>query len=156
YYEAPPGEVMRAALPAGSGIAARSVFALTDAGRAARAGEGAAMLPRQRALLARIGARGMAATGLSPARERQLEGLCKSGLGELREQRDAARVRLKRERVARLATELTTARAVVARAPKRRAVIEMLASGAAIAVAALERQLPKARAAVRELARLGL
>ncbi|HEX8113543.1 MAG TPA: hypothetical protein VF516_37690, partial [Kofleriaceae bacterium] len=32
YYEAPPGEVIRAALPAGSGVAARSVFALTPAG----------------------------------------------------------------------------------------------------------------------------
>jgi primosomal protein N' (replication factor Y) len=35
YYEAPPGEVMRAALPAGSGVAARGVIAMTEAGRAA-------------------------------------------------------------------------------------------------------------------------
>ena len=34
YYEAPPGEVLRAALPAGSGVAARVVIALTEAGKA--------------------------------------------------------------------------------------------------------------------------
>ncbi|HEY1550906.1 MAG TPA: hypothetical protein VGG28_23915, partial [Kofleriaceae bacterium] len=37
YYEAPPGEVVRAALPAGSGVGARRVLALTEAGRAALA-----------------------------------------------------------------------------------------------------------------------
>src|SRR5690242_18889250 len=42
YYEAPPGEVMRAALPAGSGVAARRQLVLTDAGRAALDGQGAA------------------------------------------------------------------------------------------------------------------
>lgn len=156
YYEAPPGEVIRAALPAGSGVAARAVFALTDAGRAALAGEGGAMLPRQRALLAQVGVRGLPAAGLASARKRQLAEMCALGLVEQREQRDAARVRLRRERVARLAVEIEAARAAVARAPKRLAVIEMLASGAGIAVAALERQLPKARAAVRELAKLGL
>jgi primosomal protein N' (replication factor Y) (superfamily II helicase) len=156
YYEAPPGEVMRAALPAGSGVAARAVFALTDAGRAALAGEGAAMLPRQRALLAQVGTRGLPAAGLPPARKRQLAELCATGLVEQREQRDAARVRLKRERVARLAVEVDAARAAVARAPRRLAVIEMLASGAAISVASLERQLPKAKVAVRELAKQGL
>jgi primosomal protein N' (replication factor Y) (superfamily II helicase) len=156
YYEAPPGEVMRAALPAGSGVAARAVFALTDAGRAALAGEGGAMLPRQRALLAQVGARGLPAAGLAAARRRQLAELCAQGLVEQREQRDAARVRLKRERVARLAVEIDAARAAAARAPKRLAVIEMLASGAAISVSSLERQLPNAKVAVRELAKQGL
>jgi primosomal protein N' (replication factor Y) len=156
YYEAPPGEVMRAALPAGSGVAARAVFALTDAGRAVLAGEGAAMLPRQRAQLAQIGARGLPAAGLAPARKRVLAELCAQGLVEQREQRDAARARLKRERVARLTVEVDAARAAAARAPKRLAVVEMLASGAAISVASLERQLPKAKVAVRELAKQGL
>jgi primosomal protein N' (replication factor Y) len=156
YYEAPPGEVVRAALPAGSGVAARSVFALTDAGRAVLDGAGAAMLPRQRALLARVGPRGLPASGLGASVKQQLEQLRAQGLIEAREQREAARVRLKRERVARLVAAPDDARAAVARAPRRLAVVELLAGGATLAIAALERQLPKARAAVRELAKLGL
>jgi len=159
YYEAPPGEVIRAALPAGSGVAARSVFALTDAGRAVLDGQGAAMLPRQRALVERVGRlgpRGLPAGGLGASEKQQLAQLRAQGLVEQREQRDAARVRLKRERVAQLVGGVDAARARVAKAPKRLAVIELLASGAAITVASLERQLPKATVAVRELAKLGL
>jgi len=159
YYEAPPGEVIRAALPAGSGVAARSVFALTDAGRVVLDGRGAAMRPRQRALierLGRLGARELPATGLAASVKRELAQLCAQGLVEQREQRDAARVRLRRERVVQLVGDAGVARAAVARAPKRLAVVEFLAGGAAIAVASLEQQLPKARASVRELAKLGL
>ena len=54
YYEAPPGEVVSAALPAGSGVGARVVVALTDAGRAAVDGDGAALPAKQRALLAQL------------------------------------------------------------------------------------------------------
>jgi primosomal protein N' (replication factor Y) len=156
YYEAPPGEVIRAALPAGSGVAARAVFALTEAGRAVLEGRGAAMLPRQRALIERLGPRDLPATGLAAGLRQQLEQLIAQGLVEQREQRDAARVRLKRERVVQLAGDAGAARALVARAPKRLAVIELLASGAAIAMTAIERQLPRASASVRELAKLGL
>jgi len=159
YYEAPPGEVIRAALPAGSGVAARSVFALTAAGRAVLDGQGAAMLPRQRAVLERIGRHGdgeLPAAGLAAGDKRQLGQLVAQGLVEQREQRDAARARLKRERVAQLAGDAAAARAMVAKAPKRLAVIELLASGAAIPIATLERQLPKAKPAVRELVKLGL
>jgi primosomal protein N' (replication factor Y) len=194
YYEAPPGEVIRAALPAGSGVAARSVFALTRAGREVLDGNGSAMLPRQRALLARLGPRDLPAAGLSAAIKRQLAQLVAHGLVEQREQRDPARVRLKRERVVQLTGDAGAARALVARAPRRlaeterspehraepdapdqrsegsaesdvrggrmkhglRAVIERLASGAAMSIASLDRELPKAKAAVRELAKLGL
>ena len=156
YYEAPPGEVIRAALPAGSGVAARSVFALTAAGRAVVDGRGAAMPPRQRVLLGRLGPRDLPAAGLAAGVKQQLEQLCAQGLVEQREQRDTARVRLKRERVVQLAGDAGAARAAVARAPKRLAVIDLLASGAAIGLASLERQLPSARLAIRELARLGL
>ena len=51
YYEAPPGEVIKAALPAGSGVKARRVLALTAAGEAMLAG---AMPPKARALLGRL------------------------------------------------------------------------------------------------------
>ena len=159
YYEAPPGEVIRGALPAGSGVAARAVFVLTDAGRAVLDGQGAAMLPRQRVWierLGRLGPRGQPAAGLAAGDKQQLAQLRVQGLVEQREQRDTARVRLKRERVVQLAGDLDAARATVARAPKRLAVIELLAGGGAVAVASLERQLPKAAATVRELAKLGL
>jgi len=156
YYEAPPGEVIRAALPAGSGVAAREVFALTETGRAALDGEGGAMLPRQRALLARLGGREVPAAGLTAAVKQQLAQLVAQGLVECGEQRDAARVRLKRERIAALAVPVEAARAAVARAPRRLAVIELLAGGAAVAVAELEARLPGAKAAVRELVKQGL
>ncbi|HEX3764005.1 MAG TPA: primosomal protein N' [Kofleriaceae bacterium] len=156
YYEAPPGEVIRAALPAGSGIAARSVFGLTAAGRAALDGEGGAMLLRQRAVLARLGERDLPAAGLAAGVRQQLAQLVGQGLVEHREQRDAARVRLKRERFASLVGPAEAARARVARAPRRLAVVEQLAAGGEIAVAALEQQMPGARVAVRELVRLGL
>jgi primosomal protein N' (replication factor Y) (superfamily II helicase) len=159
YYEAPPGEVIRAALPAGSGVAARVVYVLTDAGRAVANGEGAAMVVRERALIERLGglaARGLPAAGLSASVRRQLDELCARGLVAQRDQRDAVRVRLKRERVAQLAGEIAVARAAVARAPRRLAVIERLACGQPVALAVLDRELPNARLAVRELARLGL
>ena len=41
YYEAPPGEVVRAALPAGTQVAAAATLGLTEAGQAALAGGGA-------------------------------------------------------------------------------------------------------------------
>ncbi|TMQ08823.1 MAG: DEAD/DEAH box helicase [Deltaproteobacteria bacterium] len=163
YYEAPPGEVIRAALPAGSGVAARGVVALTAAGRAALDGEGAAMQPRQRALLARIaalGARGLPAGGLTAAVKRQLDELRAQGMVEDVEQRATARTRLRRERVVQLAVDAGAACAAVARAPRRLAVVERLASGEAVAVASgvLASELGGARAtgALRALQARGL
>ncbi len=156
YYEAPPGEVIRAALPAGSGVAARSVYALTPAGRAVLAGDGAAMVPRLRQLIERLGNRELPAAGLAAAVKHQLEQLRAQGLVEHREQRDTARVRLKRERVVQLVGDADAARGAVARAPKRLAVIDRLASGAAVALDSLDHELPKAKLVVRELAKLGL
>jgi primosomal protein N' (replication factor Y) (superfamily II helicase) len=149
YYEAPPGEVMRAALPAGSGVAARAVVGLTAAGR-----EVTAALPaRQRAALAQL------AAGDRPARELPravVAALIAQGLIEVREQRVAARTKLRRERTARLAIELAAARAQVARAPKRWSVVEALASGEPVAIDELARLIPGAKAAVRELAKAGV
>ena len=97
------------------------------------------MLPRQRALLARLGGRDLPAAGLAAGVRDQLARLVAQGLVEHREQRDAARVRLKRERFAALVGSADAARATVARAPRRLAVVELLAAGGEIAVAALER-----------------
>jgi primosomal protein N' (replication factor Y) len=156
YYEAPPGEVMRAALPAGSGVAARGVIAMTDAGRAAYGGQGAALPPRQRALLARLAGADLPAGGLRPVERAAVDALVAQGLVERREQRAKARARLPRERVARLAVPAGEARGQVARAPKRWAIVEALAAGGPMAVAALEQQVPGAKAALRELAKAGL
>ena len=149
YYEAPPGEVMRAALPAGSGVAARAVVGLTDAGRAVTA----ALPARQRAVLAEL------AAGDRPARQLPravVAALIAQGLIEIREQRVAARTKLRRERTARLAIELAAARAQVARAPKRWSVVEALASGEPVAIDELARLIRGAKAAVRELAKAGV
>jgi primosomal protein N' (replication factor Y) len=50
YYEAPQGEVFRGALPAGSGVQARAVYALTEAGRRVADGHGAALPAKQRVM----------------------------------------------------------------------------------------------------------
>jgi primosomal protein N' (replication factor Y) len=114
------------------------------------------MLPRLRAQLARLAPRELPEAGLSASSKHQLEQLRAQGLVERREQRDAARTRLPRERVAQLIVDVDAARAAVTRAPKRLAVVERLADGAAVVVAALERELPTAKAAVRELAKAGV
>ncbi|MEO8702394.1 MAG: primosomal protein N' [Kofleriaceae bacterium] len=156
YYEAPPGEVMRAALPAGSGIGARAVVALTAAGRAAAEGEGAALPPKYREFLLKLVEAELPANGLKKAQRELVAALAEAGLVETREHRDRARVKLRRERIVTLAVPLVEARAQVSRAPKRYAIIDALASGAPVAVAELERALPGAKNLVRELAKQGV
>ncbi|MGE0871517.1 MAG: primosomal protein N' [Kofleriaceae bacterium] len=151
YYEAPVGEVLRAALPAGSGVAARAVFALTEAGRQLMAGQGPALPTKQQALLGQLVKRELPASGVSAATKRQLDGLLERGLVERRELRSEARAKLKRERFARLVVSADAARAAVARAPKRRAVVEALATGQPMPVAQLQRDVPRAAEVIREL-----
>jgi len=154
YYEAPLGEVMRAALPAGSGVGARAVIGLTDAGRQAAHGEGAALPEKQRAVLARLLAGDVPAS--SKHDRKAFAVLAAQGLVETRERRDRARVKLKRERTAQLAVPVAAAREAVARAPKRYAVIDALASGEPVAIGELAKQIPKVQAAIRELVKDGL
>jgi primosomal protein N' (replication factor Y) len=158
YYEAPPGEVLRAALPAGSGVSAKAVVALTDAGRAALAGDGAALPDKLRRWLGRLESGAIAVSGLGKAARAAVEALHERGLVAVGEQREAARARLPRERVARLAdgVDVAAARAAAARAPKRLAVIEVLAATGTVAVAALDKQVAGAKQAVRELVKQGL
>ncbi|MGE5184843.1 MAG: primosomal protein N' [Acidobacteriota bacterium] len=153
YYEAPPGEVIRAALPAGSGVKAHKAVHVTDAGRAALAGEGGALPGKQRELLARIAAGGVRATGLPAAHRRVLDELRARGLVAEIEERDAARVRLPKERVVALAdgVDVDAARAQLARSKRKLAVIELLAGAGGPLPA---RTLPGP--AVRELAKAGL
>lgn len=110
YYEAPPGEVMRAALPAGSGVAARTVYALTEAGQAAANGMGSALPAKQRALLAKLAQGGLPVAGQPKAARLVAAALIEQGLVEQRDQRANARTRLKRERVAKLRVSAEEAR----------------------------------------------
>ncbi len=152
YYEAPPGEVIRAALPAGSGIAAKKVVALTDAGRLASTVDGMALPPKMREALARLEAGPIAMAGLGAALRRNLGVLIERGLVVELEARAAARTRLKRERVVTLAMDLEAARAAVGRSQKRLAVIETLAAaGGSLAITMVG-----GAPAVRELAKAGV
>jgi primosomal protein N' (replication factor Y) len=153
YYEAPVGEVFRGALPAGSGVEAKRVLVLTDAGRAAAAGEGAALPGKQHELVGKLAAGPLAVAGLSTAMRRHAEALVARGLAQDLEEREV-RVRLKRERIAVLADglDVAAARESLAKAPKRLAVLDQLiGAGGELPAAVLD-----ASAALRELARAGL
>src|SRR5688500_6498646 len=141
YYEAPPGEAIKAALPAGSGIGARRGYVVTDAGRSA-----GALPPKQQELLARLGSAPIPATGLNEPTRRNLEALRERGLVEEIEQRDAARARLKRERIATLVAGLDFdgTRADLAAAPRKLAAFEaIVAAGGTLPVSLLNKQTPK-------------
>ncbi len=156
YYEAPLGEVMRAALPAGSGESARSVVALTEAGRAIAGGAGAALPAKQRAFLAQLLTKSLPVAALKAAEKPLVAALTTEGLVELADQRDKVRVRLKRERVVQLAIPLVKAREAVARSPKRYAVIDALATGDWISAESLELQAAGAKSLLRPMAKDGL
>ena len=152
YYEAPAGEALKAALPAGSGIAARQVVGLTAAGRAAVNGEGEVVGPKQRAVLEGLVSGARPVAGMTEATRKMIEALRERGLVEEVEQRDAARARLKRERVVALAAgvEVAAVREALARASKRLTVFEQIVAAAGeLPVAELD------ATAVRELAKAG-
>lgn len=162
YYEAPPGEVLRAALPVGSRITAGTYVQLTDAGIDAVSGQGAALPRARRELLGRIAAAGGAiaqrkllGAGL---RRAELAALADDGLVMFAAERGKARVRHRTVRVASVARELTDDdRAALARAPKRRAVLDALVeAGGQADVAELERRVPRSAAHLRALAGAGL
>jgi primosomal protein N' (replication factor Y) (superfamily II helicase) len=156
YYEAPPGEALKAALPAGSAVGARTVFALTDAGRAASRGEGTALPAKQRAMLARLSTGPVPARGQSEPSRRVLEALRAAGLAAELEHREAARTRLRRERIVSLAVgaDVEAARTTLARAPRKLAALDaLLAAGGTLPAAVLNHQ---TTGVVRELQRLGL
>jgi primosomal protein N' (replication factor Y) len=149
YYEAPPGEVMRAALPAGSGVASRRQLVLTDAGRAALDGEGGALPDKQRQLLGKLAASALRATGLPAAARRLADELRARGLVDEVDQRTEPRTKLARERVVEVAEgiDLPAARATLVRAPKRLAVLDAIVTGpqpAARFASAIVRELVKA------------
>ncbi|MEO8841617.1 MAG: primosomal protein N' [Kofleriaceae bacterium] len=151
YYEAPPGEVIKGALPAGSSVSARRVLTLTEAGETALE---SALPPKPRALLGRLEAGPIPSVGLSTTLKKAFAALIEQGLVAELEEREAARAQLKRERVVELAVPIDVARAAVARAPKRLAVVNCLAGGQ-LAIHELG-AIKAAAGVVRELQKAGL
>ncbi|HET9991503.1 MAG TPA: hypothetical protein VFQ65_23400, partial [Kofleriaceae bacterium] len=107
YYEAPPGEVIKGALPAGSGIKARRVLALTAAGEAMLEG---ALPPKPRALLGRLEGGPVPTAGMSTTLRKGFAPLIEQGWVAELDEREAARTRLKHERVVELAVPIEQAR----------------------------------------------
>src|SRR5688572_4865440 len=129
YYEAPLGEVLRAALPAGTNVAAAAMVQATAAGRTALAGDGAVLPPRRRDALDAIARAGRLAPRALTARQRtELPALIAAGLVAPVEARTDARVKVAVRRIARLADGVAAAAAAAAtaRAPKRRAIVDAL------------------------------
>jgi primosomal protein N' (replication factor Y) (superfamily II helicase) len=158
YYEAPLGEVLRAALPAGTHIATAAVVEVTPAGLAALAGDGAVLPPRQRDLLATIARADRLAPSTLTAKQRtELVALVTAGLADHVENRSEPRAKLARRRVARLAdgVDVERATAETARAPRRRAIVEALAAGERDATL-LAGEIKGAGSALRDLVKAGL
>ncbi|WP_428264602.1 replication restart helicase PriA [Haliangium sp.] len=173
YYEAPPGEALRVALPVGSQVSARLIVELTPEGEAALGG-GGALAPRWRDVL---GLLAQAEGGLPRSellrgdragrklRPRDLSAVVEAGLARYRRELERARVQARSERTAVLVdpvddddrARLAQARARLSRAPKQLAALEALErAGGAAAVAALRTEEPRVATHLRALAQAGL
>jgi len=161
YYEAPPGEVLKAALPVGAAVAGAQQVVLTDAGQRAARGEGGALPPKLRDLVAVLGRAGgvLAQKKLLAGRATtaDVEALGQAGLVRVERQFARERVRDKTIRVARLARPLDDeARAVLARKKRQLEVLEVLAElGGEADVTALKTRVPRASEHVRALGKDG-
>jgi primosomal protein N' (replication factor Y) len=161
YYEAPPGEVVRAALPAGTRVTAVQRIELTDDGRAALSGEGARMTRTAREILGALAAAGGTAPRKKLVRGKaasaELAQLIEDGLAAYALEMGKQRVKARTVRVARLARPFDDdARAALARAPARLAVLDALAAaGGEADVPALKQEQPRAAAHLRTLAKDG-
>ncbi len=162
YYESPPGEALRAALPPGTSITADQFVELTEAGHGAFAGHGGA-LPRQ--TLALIG---LLASGGEPVsqrsltrgrvRARDIARLVEAGLARYSLESGKARIKDKSVSVARLSREIGDEdRQTLKRTKARLAVLEALVSaGGEAEVGALREVNARASSHVRSLVEAGL
>src|SRR5215470_11657503 len=126
YYEAPPGEVLRAALPPGTAERFSARLVLSERGRAVLlGGSGGALAPEvRRALL------GLEAGGRARIRPELRRALLEAGLVEEDEERTGPRARAREVTFARLARAPTAdEEARLGRAPRRAAVLAALAQG---------------------------
>jgi primosomal protein N' (replication factor Y) len=155
YYEAPPGEVVRAALPAGSAVAAHARLHATERGKDALAGGGGALSAAARKLLVAVAGadKGLPAAGTPPAARAELVAAGLVDVGEARR----ARVKARTVATVALARPLGEAdRARLARAPRRLALAERLAAATQpIDRAALAAE-PGGAGALRALEQAGL
>ena len=125
YYAAPPGEVIRAALPPGTRIGAQLFIEPTRRGRAAMEGEGGALPRRQRDLLAAVGDGALRSSLTRKARAAEIDALVDAGLARVRAETEPPRVRERTERIARLIAEPD--QLDLGRAPARRAIVAAIA-----------------------------
>ena len=162
YYEAPLGEVIRAALPAGTRVRAATRIELSAEGRLALEGAGGALVRSQREVLAALAAAGgdLPAGQVTGGRRGAAVVEELMAAGWIRLVRDVERARV-RNRVSRVAVVLRSPdereAAELGRAPARRAVLEALvAAGGEAEVAALRSVHKQAAAHLRSLAGAGL
>jgi primosomal protein N' (replication factor Y) len=143
YYEAPPGEVLRAALPAGTAESYAQRPRLTPLGEATLRGEGPGLPARL--------ARALAAA--AAGKRARVAALVDAGLVTLEPERVRARVATRTVATVRLVREPDAAE--LARAPKRSAVVDALRDGP-MDMPVLAARVPGAAAAVRALAAAGV
>lgn len=151
YYVAPPGEVLRAALPAGTRVAVAHRLRLTERGQAVLRGEAAGALPAAvvRQLVAVKAGRRVAAADLAA--------LEAAGLAERADARLGARVRELRVATVRLARPLGDEdRRLLARAPRRAEVVAALEAEGEMDTSVLARRIAGAAASLRALETAGL
>ena len=170
YYEAPLGEVIRAALPAGTRVQAASRVELTEEGARAIGAEGGALVRATREVLGRIAAGGGAIEikELTAGQRKRVEELVGAGLVRQVREVEKARVRDRTVRVARLTPpegekgdggramgngERAIADGGLGRAPAQKKVLEAIAAAGEIEVAKLG---PQAAGHVRALVKRGL
>ncbi len=161
YYHAPPGEVLRVALPVGAQITAQQMIALTKAGREALLAGGALGRGLRDVLGALHGA-----DGPLPQREllrgrlrmADLAAAVERGWARFLRVADKARVKARTERTAVLVRPLEDGeREALRRAPKQLAAVEALErAGGAASVAALRTTEPRIASHLRALAQAGL
>ncbi len=162
YYEAWPGEALRAALPPGTAITADQQVELSETGKAAAAGEAGALPRAQLEILAMLAAQD------EPVAQRQLTRgrakaadvarLVESGLARYSLASKKARIADKSVRVAELAKEiLESDRAALGRSKAKLAVLAALEkAGGKCEVAVLKESHKGASEHLRALSKIGL
>ncbi len=161
YYEAPPGEVLRGAVPGGIQVTSKKLVAITEAGRAALA-EGGAVSRVRRDILGTLAAaktpRNQGAVARGKAAVAELVALESEGLVAFVHQETSKGVKPRTVRTAVLTRKITEEdRAKFARSPKKLAALRALeARGGAASVAKLKAAEPTIAGHLRALAKAGL
>ena len=160
YYEAPLGEVLRTALPAGTGVQTQRRLELTERGKQVFVGEGGALPRKHREILASlVGAGGaMPVAAVGNRNKKELCSLEQAGFVCYRQHAKVARVRPRLVRVAQMVRSLTKQeKAALRRAPRRRQIVEALESAdVPVLVETLKAKVPNASSHLRLLVKTGV